>query len=209
MKEGSARFPYQIYCDMDGVLVDFENGAIKQINQDLKNKSLHGKELDELRMALSDLGRDTVTLEDLSKMDKERRLQPARDYMYVRLSNDEEFWANLPWMSGGKELWNHISQFNPHILTAPMRGVGSKNGKKLWIKENLTPGPQNIHMSHEKYNWAVDESGQPNVLIDDFTSNTVPWRESGGVAILHTDVKKTIEQLRELINNIPAERGRV
>ena len=27
----------QIYCDMDGVLVDFERGVVDQINKDLKN----------------------------------------------------------------------------------------------------------------------------------------------------------------------------
>ena len=36
---------YQIYCDMDGVLVDFMSATIEQINKDLKDKSLVGKKI--------------------------------------------------------------------------------------------------------------------------------------------------------------------
>jgi len=55
-------------------------------------------------------------------------------------------------------------------------------------------------MSHEKHNWAVDDLGQPNVLIDDFKTNTVPWEQAGGIAILHTSTNKTIRQLEEIMN---------
>ena len=49
-------------------------------------------------------------------------------------------------------------------------------------------------MSHDKFKWAA-----PNhILIDDFTKNTVPWDNEGGIAILHTDANKTIEKLEEI-----------
>ena len=40
--------------------------------------------------------------------------------------------------------------------------------------------------------------GQNNILIDDFTKNTIPWEEKDGIAILHTDVNKTIQKLKDL-----------
>ena len=205
LNEQAKEQTYQIYCDMDGVLVDFETAAIQQINQDLGDKTILGKKLNKLRQKLSELGRDFITIKDLHKMDKENRLQAARNYMYSRFENDEEFWANLPWMPGGKELWNYLSKFNPNILTAPMQGQGSKSGKQRWIENNLSPAPKDIFMSHEKYNWATDESGNPNVLIDDFITNTIPWEEAGGQAILHTSVNDTVQKLKSLINNVPAE----
>ena len=194
--------PYQIYCDMDGVLVNFLDGAIGQINKDLKDEAVTGKNIDKLRQKLSELGRDQVTSQDLDKMDKENRLQTARKYMYSRLQDSEEFWANLPWAEAGQELWSYISKFNPYILTAPMKGEGSKRGKELWIQQHLEPPPEKVYMSHDKYNWAVGDEGESNILIDDFTINTIPWEEHGGIAILHTSTGNTIQKLEELINEI-------
>ena len=53
-------------------------------------------------------------------------------------------------------------------------------------------------MSHDKFKWAVDENGTPNVLIDDFELNTVPWKERGGIAILHKTANETISKLEEI-----------
>ena len=198
LNEDEETFPYQIYCDMDGVLVDFLIPTLDQINLDLKDETVTGIKINRLRQELSKLGRDVVTIQDLDKMDKENRLQSARNYMYRRLDDDEEFWANLPWAEGGQELWSYISKFNPYILTAPMKGEGSKRGKDIWIQKNLNPLPEKIYMSHEKYNWAVGGEEEPNVLIDDFTTNTIPWEEHGGIAILHTDTSSTIQKLEKL-----------
>jgi 5'(3')-deoxyribonucleotidase len=201
--EANGNFPYQIYCDMDGVLADFEVGAVEKINRDIKDKNISGGFMDKLRLALSELGRDEITKTDLSKMDKGARLQPARDYMYDVLSDDEEFWATLPWMPGGKELWSYVSKYGSYILTAPMdnKGQGSEKGKRIWIENNLNPKPGVIEMSHDKYKWAISKDGKPNILIDDFSTNTDPWnkvQKAQGLpqlAILHTDTTSTIQKL--------------
>jgi len=217
ISEANEKFPYQIYCDMDGVLVDFEAGAVERINRDIQDKNVTGKHIDKLRAALDKLGRPReITKTDLSKMDKSVQLEPARSYMYEMLSDDEEFWANLPWMEGGEELWAYISKYDPYILTAPMdnKGEGSEKGKRVWIKKWLNPKPNVIEMSHDKYKWAVLD-GKPNILIDDFPTNTEPWnktQEAQGInreglpqlAILHTDAGKTIQQLEMIANETPA-----
>jgi hypothetical protein len=190
---------YQIYCDMDGVLVDFEGAAIEQINKDIKDESITCDEMICLRNDLSKIGRELITHDDLEKIKKEKRLPSARKYMYHRFANDEDFWANLPWTSGGKELWEFISKYNPHILTAPMDD-DCKKGKFRWIEKNLTPQPEQIFMSHDKYKWASSEDGQSNILIDDFTINTIPWDASGGISILYINVDDAIKELKELIN---------
>lgn len=185
----------QIYCDMDGVLVDFEQGVVNQINDDLKmlKARASGKRLQALRAALKEIGRDYVTLDDLRG--KSTAVKALRNYMYARVGDDEEFWANLPWMPNGKRLWDAIAKHNPHILTSPMQD-GSKRGKQIWIENNLKPSPDKVFMSHEKYNWA-DES---SVLIDDWSKNTVPWAEKGGIAIKHADSEfdQTLDKLAEL-----------
>ena len=175
---------YQIYCDMDGVLVDFVAGTVKYIT-----KQLQAGEAEDLK---EKIGRDYVTEEDIH-MTSPNRNKDVRDYMYNELKNNAEFWENLPWMPDGKKLWDFISQFNPYILTAPM-GYGSEIGKQAWIDKNLQPAPSKVFMSHDKFKW----SGLDQILIDDFTKNTVPWKEAEGIAILHTDVGITIKKLEEL-----------
>tara|TARA_Y100000310_G_scaffold322769_1_gene382227 strand:- start:56 stop:727 length:672 start_codon:yes stop_codon:yes gene_type:complete len=211
ISEANEKFPYQIYCDMDGVLVDFEEGAVQRINRDVQDENVTGELIDNLRATLSELGRGEITKTDLSKMDKSVQLEPARSYMYEVLSDDEEFWANLPWMPGGEELWAYISKYDSYILTAPMdnKGPGSEKGKRTWIENNLNPKPNVIEMSHDKYNWAISKDGSPNILIDDFPTNTKPWNETQKaqglpqLAILHTNAGKTIQQLEMIANETP------
>lgn len=189
----------QIYCDMDGVLVDFEQGVVNQINKDLQmiRKMPDQKNLLKIQRALEAVGRDEVILSDMRG--KGATSTPVRDYMYGRVGNNADFWANLPWMPGGKELWAFISPYNPHILTSPMQ-KGSEIGKAFWIDSNLSPAPDQVFMSRDKYNWAVDENGSPSVLIDDWSKNTVPWSNSGGIAIQHIDgdASATIATLKKL-----------
>ena len=165
----------QIYCDMDGVLVDFEQGVVDQINKDLLmiRKMADQKNLLKIQNVLDKLGRDEITLDDMRG--KTETSKPVRDYMYGRVGENATFWADLPWMPGGKELWAFIAPYEPHILTSPM-GKGSQYGKTFWIHENLgLSDEQKVHMGHDKYRWAANEDGSFNVLIDDWDKNLGPW----------------------------------
>ena len=182
---------YQIYCDMDGVLVDFIEGVINYITN-----MLQSDQAEELK---AEIGRDYITREDI---DGPNHSKPVKKYMRKELANHADFWENLPWMSDGKELWNYIVPYDPYILTTPM-GYGSEIGKQAWIDKNLNPPPpEKIYMSQNKFEWAT-RGGKPNILIDDFTKNTIPWEEAGGIAILHINTSKTIYELEELLNETP------
>ena len=175
----------QIYCDMDGVLVDFERGVVDKINADLQmvRKMADQKNLLKIQNALDKIGRNEVTLADMRG--KGATSKPVRDYMYGRVGGKDEeattFWANLPWMPGGKELWAFIAPYEPHILTSPM-GKGSQYGKVIWIHENLgkLSKEQEVNMSHSKSDWALNENGEPNILIDDWDKNLGPWSTHTG-----------------------------
>jgi 5'(3')-deoxyribonucleotidase len=195
----------QIYCDMDGVLVDFEQGVVDQVNKDLKmiRKMADKKNLTKIQSVLDRLGRDEVSIKYFrgAASEAEKFEGSLRKYMYGRVSDDPTFWANLPWMPGGKELWAFIAPYKPHILTSPM-AKGSEYGKTMWIHENLgkLSREQKVHMSHKKYKWAVNEDGSSNVLIDDWSKNTVPWANADGIAIQHVNgnTTATIAKLKEL-----------
>ena len=66
INEQEGKLP-QIYCDMDGVLVDFEQGVVDQINKDLQmiRQMEDKKNLVKIQRALDSLGRDEVVLDDM------------------------------------------------------------------------------------------------------------------------------------------------
>ena len=110
-------FPYKIYCDMDGVLVDFERGVVETINAQLASENPFRPKA--AAKIFKQLGRNYITLADIKK-NSSTSSSAARSYMYALVQDDEDWWAKLPWQPGGKKLWAYITQFNPEILTAPM-----------------------------------------------------------------------------------------
>ena len=188
---------HQIYCDMDGVLVDFVKGAVDQINQDIKSTMLATEELEALREKLKQMGKKKIEEKDLH-INSSMALEEARVYMYKRLAGDKKWWAELPWMPDGKRLWDFIKKYDPLILTTPMKNKASEEGKLIWVEYNLGIPRGKVHFSHNKYEYAKD-GDNPNVLIDDFLKkNIIPYRDAGGIGIHHTGADSSVEELKKL-----------
>jgi 5'(3')-deoxyribonucleotidase len=98
---------YTIFCDMDGVLVDFDKGY-----EDLTGKHTKHSDLQDKNEFWGLLGRSL----------EEKGL------------TEYDYWVNLEWMPDGQTLWNYIKGYNPYILTAPSRDPGSKQGKREWVE---------------------------------------------------------------------------
>ena len=126
------------------------------------------------------------------KMDKDER--------WNKINQTKGFWANLDWKPGGKRLHNFIIRYNPHVLSAyPDLDPNSRNGKMKWLKKNAGFKRANIHLvlRSQKQSYATTDE-KPNVLIDDYIKNIREWESKGGIGIHHTDVGKTISDLKRL-----------
>lgn len=123
-----------------------------------------------------------------------------KDQRWNKIANTKGFWANLSWLSGGKRLWDFISKYDTEILSAYSNRDGtSRNGKLKWLSKNtkIKRSKINLVMRSDKQKYATT-NGKPNVLIDDYIKNITEWEAKGGIGIHHTNVSKTISELKRL-----------
>ena len=161
----------RIFIDMDGVLADF----------------LKGVEMPEyLGEPLTSDAAGRSTYDDRKKEFTDKRL-----------------FANLPPMVDMYDLLAYVRHCETpwEILTA----AGSVNrelvvyDKTEWIKRLVDP---NVVVTctfsgTQKAAYAYEGS----VLIDDRPKNIEAWEANGGIGIVHTSAKNTINTLKELRNN--------
>lgn len=123
-----------------------------------------------------------------------------KDERWKAVQQTKGFWANLEWMPGAKRLYDFISRYEPHVLSAYTgRDPTSKVGKLKWLKKNTKFKKINIHlvMRSQKQAYAMADN-KPNVLIDDYIKNINEWESKGGIGVHHTNVGKTINELKKL-----------
>jgi len=190
---------YQIYCDMDGVLVDLEKGI-------------------EDKLVSSDLPEDIIikallvlhsgdTWQDLASNSE---LTDAAQAIFDILNNENveerlQFWTYLPIKSDAAELWKYITldDHDPIILSAPWKLPNGEldkaciQGKKNWIARHSL-NPKEIIITPEKQVHA----GPNHILIDDMLRYLEPWAGGGGIAIKHTDAESTEKQLKAEIKRL-------
>ena len=64
---------------------------------------------------------------------------------------------------------------------------------------NLDPSDMRAVSRQDKKQFAKDgRDGRPNILIDDHAGNIREFKSKGGIGIHHTDVGKTISELKRL-----------
>jgi hypothetical protein len=115
---------YKIYCDMDGVLTNFDE-HFKFLNT---NK--------------------------LSPDQYKSKYGIEKFWNFIDIDNKLKFWTEMKWMPDGKELWDAIKDKNPTILSAPSKSPSSRLGKRLWIKNNIPGTPLILASAESKKNYA-------------------------------------------------------
>jgi hypothetical protein len=184
-----------IYCDMDGVLVDFEAGATELISSILDgtadpmwtagSKSMM-KNIERVR---ADLGEDW---RPQNKADLDAK--GVRQILMSAVSSAPgDFFESLPPLDDGiNELWPFLNDAGVpvHILSAPIRGREgtrpAEDGKRAWCARYLSPVPESIIIvdAVDKARWAMPD-GNVNLLVDDKAKTIDAWNSLGGIGILH------------------------
>jgi hypothetical protein len=115
---------YKIYCDMDGVLADFEK-------------------------RFTDVNPEKLTPDQyITKYGVEKF------WNFIDSEIGVKFWVGIPWMPDGKQLWDYISKYDPALLSAPSRNNESRLGKRLWVKNNIPGTKLILASAEKKQNYS-------------------------------------------------------
>lgn len=168
-----------IYCDLDGVLVDFKKGFHELTGMETKN--IRDQNL-------------FVSIFYYALINKN--------------INEKDFWANLDWTHDGQELWDYIHTYSPCVLTAPMYNpeLGEDvrysidqnrcmQGKSIWVQRLKNLKEVHFKESEKKSDFA----GKGLILIDDREDIIESWIDRGGIGILHTSTISSINQLKRVL----------
>ena len=171
---------YQIYCDMDGVLTDFEKRFVTLLQQE--GPKYYSK----------------ATIAQVTRPKHFDKLEGTEEFWkFIDQHIGLEFWSEMEWMPNGRELWNFIQPYGPKLLTSPSRDNTSRLGKRLWVKENLVPAPEVLFRFGDAKS---DFANENSILIDDKPSNLVAFASKGGIAIecKDGDISSVINKLIKL-----------
>lgn len=169
-EEEQPKINYQIFCDMDGCLCDFE----------ARFEHFTGLPPDEYRAEIAKkYGNNKVDEIFWNLIDKQ---------IGVR------FWRGIPWMPQGKQLWDYIKPYNPILLSSPSWDDSSRIGKSLWVKDHI-PGTKLIFRQAKN----KSDFAEPNaILIDDREDTIMNWKTKNGIGILFKNTDQTINELKKL-----------
>ena len=180
--EAEGRAKPIVYVDMDGVLADFF-GEVAREHDVAYWREIHRK----------DLGIDQI-------------------------AKQPEFFAGLPVLPNAGEFMQgvlHLTGNKYSILSSPlMSNVEESSKEKLeWLLRHLkNHQPQATIFDHEKYKFACQADGTPNILIDDWDTNIKLWEANGGIGILYEpkQYKKALHTLSQaLLGKIKAKASTV
>lgn len=167
-----------IYCDLDGVLVDFKKGFLK------------------------------LTGMTTEKANKSNFVSIFFESLRNKGIVERDFWANLEWTHDGEELWEYIHIHYPYVLTAPMYNPEHEEdvrfsidhnqcmqGKAIWVQRLKNLKEVHFKQSERKSDFA--DKGL--ILIDDREDIIESWINHGGIGILHTSTISSIKQLERVL----------
>lgn len=125
--------------------------------------------------------------------------------MWENIKGADRFYYNLPLMPDAMELWDGALKLhpNPAILTGvSVHTPDADADKRAWVAKHLGAHvPVYTSLSKNKR-----DHGKPgDVLVDDWFKWQHRWVDMGGLFVLHTSARDSLEKLNEIFCREKAE----
>jgi len=124
---------------------------------------------------------------------------------FLQNTNAEHLFASLPvFPTANKLLQMVVDMFGSYkILSSPLNfdKEGSIRGKQQWLNKHITVPDSGRIFEHDKYIYATQSNGTPNILIDDFGVNIRLWRQHGGIGIKFQSDENSLDELKVMLKD--------
>lgn len=135
---------------------------------------------------------------------------------FFKTANAEELFANLPMFPTANALLELTQRYGGYnILSSPLNydKKSSIEGKRAWLQQHITVPAKKVIFEHEKYLYAKQPNGLPNILIDDYGVNIKKWNAAGGIAIKYQADQDSLadleDQLRQAVYTIQNKQNKI
>ncbi len=160
----NVRAPWNIYCDLDGVLADFDKGISNIFN---------GKKPEQLNR--EEMWKGVTSQEKNGGFFASLNWAPGGKTLWKELMKLKKSGLVNVKVLTGIPRYNMKGRYKTNKRWA-------KNQKKQWCRKNLGYDIEVITcFTSDKHKW----SNKKSILIDDFDWAKGPWENKGGIFILH------------------------
>ena len=125
---------------------------------------------------------------------------------FFRTSDAYQLFAGLPAFPTSNDLVQTVKDMfgGYRILSSPLSydKAESIHGKRDWLATHITVPADELVFDHEKFKYAKQADGTPNVLIDDWGVNIRKWEEAGGIAIKYQADEDSLESLKAKLSEV-------
>jgi 5'(3')-deoxyribonucleotidase len=143
---------------------------------------------------------------EISDVEHYNQMTPAQWETFFKDSDAYQLFRDIQPFSTANTLLALVKKYagGYTILSSPLSfdRAGSIKGKTEWLKKHISVKPDNIVFEHDKYKYAVQSDGTPNILIDDYGVNTRAWDAAGGTAVKYQADENDLSEVADVLSNV-------